>query len=83
MTSTPREVIAREIACGYFVGKTTPAGCRGVLHYARRLAQALHDKHYPDVAFEPSTTLTGLLLQIDNMTSALVHEDAHKEQSDG
>jgi hypothetical protein len=41
--------------------------------YARRLAVALHQRHYPEVVdWKPLDDLIGILPQIDNMTSSLV-----------
>ncbi len=46
------------------------------LDYARALAVALHDKHYPQVVqWEPLPDLLGLLTQIDNMAASLVKAD--------
>jgi len=39
---------------------------------AESLAITLHDKHFPEITnWEPASDITGLLLQIDNMTSGM------------
>lgn len=46
---------------------------------ASRLALALHAKHFPHItAWQLESDLVGVLLQIDNMTSVLVHPEAPK-----
>lgn len=40
--------------------------------YARRLAESLREKHYPEFDnWKPASDLAGILTQIDNMTSGL------------
>jgi hypothetical protein len=46
-------------------------------HHARRLAEALGKKHFPDNPdWRPLEDIRGVVDQIDNMTTALVHKDA-------
>lgn len=53
------------------------AADRNANEYARTLAIALHEKHYPDVvAWRPLPDTIDLLTQIDNMTSGLVTPNA-------
>jgi hypothetical protein len=44
------------------------------MFFALSLAKSLHQKHYPDCAgWRPSKDLPELILQIDNMTTNLIH----------
>lgn len=45
--------------------------------YALHLANTLRDKHFPDNPWTPADDTLGLLMQIDNMTSALVPSEPH------
>lgn len=73
-----------KISCGYFTGKAVPAGCRGTLSQTLNLATALHEKHYADVThWKPlAGDLSGLILQIDNMTAGLVRAPTLKAENE-
>lgn len=52
-------------------------------NYARRLAEILSAKHFPpNPDWEPLSDLLGVIYQIDNMTTALVHKDKINEAFD-
>ena len=46
------------------------------IRYARELTEMLQKKHYPEIiGFEPLDDMTGLISQIDNITSSLTRKD--------
>jgi hypothetical protein len=65
--------IAKEAIKAYELHQATDEPASQEYEYARRLAVALHQRHYPEVVdWKPLDDLIGILTQIDNMTSSLV-----------